>query len=126
MIARWIAAVVGVFYLGAGLWSFLAPTAFYSNVASFAPYNLHLLHDVGAFQIGLGGALIAGALVARALLPALVGALAGSVFHLLAHVLDVRLGGHPAIDLPALSVLALAIAVALYLEVARPGRDTTR
>jgi len=59
-------------------------------------------------------------------LPALVGALAGSVFHLLAHVLDVRLGGHPATDLPALSVLALAIAVALYLEVARRGRDTTR
>ena len=126
MIARRIALVVGVFYVGAGLWSFLAPTTFYSNVATFAPYNLHLLHDVGAFQVGLGGALIAGALVARALLPALIGALAGSVLHLFAHVLDVRLGGHPTTDLPALSVLALALAVALYLEVTRPGRDAAR
>jgi len=126
MIARLIAAIVGAFYVGAGLWSFLVPTNFYSNVASFAPYNLHLLHDVGAFQVGLGGALIAGALVGRALLPALIGALAGSVLHLLAHVLDVRLGGHPATDLPALSVLALGLALALYLEVARPRRDTAR
>jgi len=126
MIARWIAAVVGVFYLGTGLWSFVAPTTFYSNVANFAPYNLHLLHDVGAFQVGLGVALIAGALVARALLAALIGALAGSVFHLLAHVIDLRLGGHPATDLPALSVLALALAVGLYLEIARRGRNTTQ
>src|SRR5437588_13097028 len=110
MIIRFIAAIVGAFYLGAGLWSFLVPTSFYTNVASFAPYNLHLLHDVGAFQVGVGGTLIAGALIGRALVPALIGALAGSVLHLLAHVLDVRLGGNPTTDLPALSLLALALA----------------
>jgi hypothetical protein len=43
--------------LGLGLWAFLDPPSF-SGFVDFAPYNEHLIHDAGAFQIGIGAALL--------------------------------------------------------------------
>jgi hypothetical protein len=53
-----------------------------------------LLHDVGAFQVGLGAALLF-ALIWRgdAILAALGGASAGAVAHSVAHVADDGMGG---------------------------------
>src|SRR5215203_5183780 len=42
----------GLFMLVLGIWAFFAPASFADFVAF--PYNRHLLHDVGAFQIGIG------------------------------------------------------------------------
>ena len=42
----------GLFMLVLGIWAFFAPASFAEFVAF--PYNRHLLHDVGAFQIGIG------------------------------------------------------------------------
>jgi len=56
--ARVIALAIGVFYLLVGFWAFLDPASFYSLVATFQPSNLHFLHDAGAFQVGLGLALL--------------------------------------------------------------------
>jgi uncharacterized membrane protein len=126
MRARILAAAVGLFYTFTGAWSFLFPTGFYSTVASFTPYNLHLLHDLGAFQVGLGIVLLAAAATDRGLVPALVGVLAASVLHLIAHLLDIRLGGHPATDLPALTVIAAVLGLALYWELRRPGAPARR
>ena len=120
MAARILAAVVGLFYLGTGAWSFLFPSGFYTVVASFTPYNLHLLHDVGAFQVGLGAVLLAAAATARGLAPALFGVLVGSLLHLIAHVVDIHLGGHPMTDLPVLTLLVGVLALALFLEVRNP------
>lgn len=120
MVARIIAGVVGLFYVVTGAWSFLFPANFYSAVASFSPYNLHLLHDAGAFQIGLGAVLVTAALSGKGLVPALVGVLAGSVLHLAAHLLDIRLGGHPTTDLPILTLIVVVLAMALYVELRRP------
>jgi hypothetical protein len=122
--ARILAAIIGAFYAVTGTWSFLFPTAFYSSVANFTPYNAHLLHDIGAFQVGLGCVLLAAAIMGRGLVPALIGVLAGSGLHLLAHVQDIRLGGHPATDLPALTLIVAVLAVALYLELHRPAART--
>jgi hypothetical protein len=122
MTARVLAAVVGTFYLFSGGWAFLFPSGFYSTVATFAPYNLHLLHDAGAFQMGLGVALLAAAVADRGLSPVLSGVLAGSLFHLLAHLLDVGLGGHPATDLPALTLIVALLAFALALELRTDAR----
>ena len=116
MTARVLANAVGAFYLLSGAWAFLFPTTFYSTVASFTPYNLHLLHDAGAFQVGLGASLLAAALVGRGLAPVLIGVLAGSLLHLVAHVIDIRLGGHPATDLPILTLIVVVLAIALALE----------
>jgi len=59
--ARVIALVTGVSYFVAGAWAFMVPASFSSSVAAFPPYNQHLVHDVGAFQVGLGLALLLGA-----------------------------------------------------------------
>ena len=52
--ARVAAWAVAFFWLGSGLWAFLAPQSFFNQLATFPPYNEHLLHDIGAFSIGLG------------------------------------------------------------------------
>jgi hypothetical protein len=125
MVARAIAAAVGTFYMVSGGWAFLFPSGFYSTVATFTPYNLHLLHDAGAFQIGLGVSLLAVVVAGRGLAPVLSGVLAGSVLHLIAHVMDIRLGGHPATDLPALALIVAVLASALVLELRTNARMRT-
>ncbi len=114
-----IALVVGGFYLVVGAWSFLVPGGFFATVATYAPYNVHFLHDVGAFQVGLGLALVLPAALGVWLRPALIAVLGASVLHLLAHLEDVGLGGHPSTDLPALALIAVALAVALVVERSR-------
>jgi hypothetical protein len=44
--------ISGLFMLAFGIWAFFAPVSFAEFVAF--PYNRHLLHDAGAFQIGIG------------------------------------------------------------------------
>jgi hypothetical protein len=68
--------------------------SFFEDVAEFRPYNVHFLHDVGAFQVGIG-ATLALALWRRtdAIFAALAGAGIGSAFHTVAHIRDNDLGG---------------------------------
>jgi hypothetical protein len=74
----------------------------------------------------MGAVLLAAAIIGRSLAPALIGVLAGSLLHLAAHVMDVRLGGHPTTDLPALTAIVAVLAVALNLELRRPAAPTHR
>jgi hypothetical protein len=119
MTPRVLAFAAGAFYVFTGGWAFLFPSDFYSIVATFSPYNVHLLHDAGAFQVGLGVVLIVASVAGRGLVPALIGVLAGSTLHVVAHLADIHLGGHPGTDLPALILIAAALAVALVLELRR-------
>jgi hypothetical protein len=114
---RVIGAVIGAFYLVTGVWSFLAPLTFFSALANFAPANIHLFHDLGAFQVGLGLALTAPVVLGAPMRTSLVAVLGASVLHLVAHIEDVRLGGHPYTDLPALTLICVALAIALVIEV---------
>lgn len=116
LVTRVIGAVIGAFYLVTGGWSFLAPLGFFSSVANFAPANIHLLHDLGAFQIGLGLALMMPVLLGAPLRAALIAVLGASVLHVAAHIEDVNLGGHPYTDLPALTLICIALAVALVVD----------
>ena len=113
--ARGIAIAVGAFYVVAGLWAFLGPARFYSAVAPFPPYNQHLFHDAGAFQVGLGLALVLCSATRAGLQPALLAVLAASLLHAGSHVEDRALGGHVT-DVPALSLLCALLAVAVVLE----------
>lgn len=124
MTSRILAIAVGAFYALNGGWAFLFPTGFYSIVATFSPYNLHLIHDAGAFQVGLGVVLVAAAIAGRGLVPALIGVLTGSFLHLVAHLVDIHLGGHPGTDLPALTLIAAALALALVLDLRRPPQKS--
>jgi hypothetical protein len=51
-------------FLVFGAWAFADPESFFDEVATFEPYNQHLIQDVGAFQIGLGAVLLIAAGVA--------------------------------------------------------------
>lgn len=83
----------GVF-VAFGLWAFFDPEGFFEGVAEFEPYNEHFIHDIGAFQIGLG-ATLGLALWKRtdALFATLGGAGIGSGLHTIAHIIDHDLGG---------------------------------
>jgi len=89
-----VGGIGAVAFLAFGLWPFIDPQSFYDELAPWPPYNEHFLHDIGAFQIGIGVAL-ALALWQRsnALFAALGGAGAGAAFHAAAHFIDHGDGG---------------------------------
>ncbi len=89
-----VVAVFGVMNVALGLWALIDPQSFFDNIAEFPPYNEHFLHDLGAFQLGIGMALVF-ALVWRsdAILAALGGAAVGASAHEIAHIFDEDLGG---------------------------------
>jgi hypothetical protein len=84
----------GVFTVALGLWAIVAPHSFFDQIGHFEPYNRHFLHDLGAFQIGLGAAALF-ALVWRgdAVLAVLGGVAAGATVHEIAHIADHGIGG---------------------------------
>jgi len=79
------------------------------------PYNQHLLHDAGAFQIGLGAILVLGAVRQEVLRWAFVAVLVASLLHLISHIEDRGLGGH-ATDLPALALLCVVLAAGMFIS----------
>jgi hypothetical protein len=106
-----LVALVGGLVTVLGLWAFAAPQSFYDHVAIYPPYSAHLIHDLGAFQAGLGIALLAG-LRWPALLPgALLANLLAAVLHTASHVEDLGRGGH-FYDLPVVAAVAVILALA--------------
>ena len=90
---RALALVGALFFAVTGAWAFFAPESFFDTVATYPPYNEHLFHDLGAFQLGLAAVLLAALMSADAVFVALGGAAVGSSFHVIAHFLDTELGG---------------------------------
>ena len=89
-----IAGAAAASFLIFGLWPFFDSLSFYDDVADFPPYNAHFLHDVGAFQIGLGAVLVFAMIWPRdAILVALAGTGVAAAFHFAAHIEDDDLGG---------------------------------
>src|SRR5687767_14454714 len=105
-IVRAVALFAGVFMLALGLWALIDARSFYDQLATYPPYNVHLLHDIGAFQAGIGVALIVGPFAAHPLTVALLGGSAGFVLHAIAHIVDRDLGGRSS-DPVLLSLFAL-------------------
>ena len=125
ILSRVIAVLLAAWLIGIGAWAFLDPASFAARIATFPPYNVHLLHDVGAFQIGLGAALLAALPDRRALAAAFAGNLVAAVVHVISHVEDANLGGH-SYDVPMLSVIALIALAGLILTVARRSAPRSR
>jgi hypothetical protein len=118
-LVRLVGWVAAVFFVVFGIWAFAAPANFFEHVALFPPYNRHLLHDAGAFQLGIAASLLLGLLGWSGLGTAVGGAAVGSVLHAVSHVADNDLGGR-ASDPFSLGVLAAALIVATWLS--RPTR----
>lgn len=112
------AAVVAAFWLLSGVWAFVSPRSFYDELATFPPYNVHFIHDVGALSIGLGAVLgftVAGLSAWRA---ALLGVGVGSAVHVVSHVVDYDIGGSVT-DIVGLIVVTVVTIAAAFAE---PGR----
>ncbi len=105
---RIIATVGGATLVGLGVWAMAGPGSFFDTLATFDPYNRHLIQDIGAFQIGLGTVLLLAAAPRRAdgLAVGLLGVGVGMVAHTLSHAVGTDLGGTPAVDIPVFSLLA--------------------
>ncbi|MEX2202774.1 MAG: hypothetical protein WD965_01670 [Actinomycetota bacterium] len=112
---HWFPRAIGllgaVSFLGSGLWAMVAPESFFDAVATFEPYNQHLVQDIGAFQIGLGAVLLLAAIPTRAdaLAVGLVGVGIGSAAHTISHVIGRNLGGTPELDIPLTALLSLLL-----------------
>lgn len=122
-LARLVAILAGLLILVLGLWALIDPRSFYEQLAEFPPYHRHFLHDVGAFQAGIGATLLLSAFARDALLLGLTGAAVGSILHAVAHIIDRDLGGR-ATDPWALSLLGLIILVAALLRASQFWRST--
>ena len=85
-------SIGGLLMLALGIWAFFAPASFADFVAF--PYNRHLLHDVGAFQIGIGATMLLALLWADGVMVVLAGYVVGTGFHLASHIIDRHVGGH--------------------------------
>lgn len=114
--ARSVALLGGVTLAGFGAWAFLAPESFYENLAVFPPFNRHFIHDIGAFQIGLGAVLLLAIPRGDALFVALAGVAIGSAVHVVSHVLDNDLGGE-ASDIPLLTILTVLLIAGAFAAV---------
>ena len=100
-----------------GVWALSVPESF-SRFTDYAPYNQHLIHDAGAFQIGIGAALLLALVYPDALLVALTGFTVATALHTISHYIDRHIGGHDS-DVPTLGLLTL---VGLYAICARIHR----
>lgn len=104
----WVAAVG--FFVILGAWPFFSPRSFYDALATFPPFNAHLLRDIGVFTMGVGASLLAAMRWKDGLVVALAGASAAGVLHVVSHIVDADQGGKPT-DVPLLSVFAILLVV---------------
>jgi hypothetical protein len=117
-------AALALISIGAGLWAMVGPRSFYLDAAPFPPYNEHLFHDIGAFQIGLGACLAASLVLKDALAVVLAGNAVGGVAHFVAHVVDRDQGGNASdpVTFGLLAALLIALTAVRLRAVARgPG-----
>jgi hypothetical protein len=120
-----ITLVIGaVAFLLPGMWAFLAPVGFADTIATFEPYNRHYLHDLGAFQIGVGTAALVAVWVYDGAVVGLSGLLAGDSVHAISHIVDRDLGGRSA-DAPLIALVAVLALVALISRVRALRRTPT-
>jgi hypothetical protein len=114
-------AALGVVVFGVtGVWAMIWPQSFFERVATYPPYNLHLIHDLGAFQLGIAAALVAGIASRSALAVSMWAGAVAATAHAIFHWLDRDLGGRTS-DAPSLTLVA-ALLVAGLIAAERAAR----
>ncbi|MEV0718712.1 PPOX class F420-dependent oxidoreductase [Asanoa sp. NPDC050611] len=105
-----ITVLLALLSLTAGFWGLVAPDSFASFV-DFPP-SVHFVHDAGAFQLGLGAALLLALVWADGFTVGLAGYLVGSLAHTASHIVDRNVGGATG-QTVLIAVSAVLAAVAL-------------
>ena len=125
LVSNLVVAAFGLLTLALGIWAITDTTSFFDNIAEWPPYNRHFIHDLGAFQIALGAALLF-ALMWRedAVLAALGGAAIGGTLHWVVHIADEEFGGRD-LDPYLLGVVALILVVTFVWRLFA-GKDEVR
>lgn len=86
-----VTAVVGVVTAGSGVWCLTDPNSF-ADAVGFEAHR-HFLHDVGAFQLGLGIILLLALIWGDAFATVLAGYILANSVHTVNHVIDLDIGG---------------------------------
>jgi hypothetical protein len=122
ILPRVIAFVVALFMLVFGIWALVDWQSFQHQIATFPPDNPHLIHDIGAFQAGIGATLLFALFRGRdALGVVLMGTSVGTVLHAVAHFIDQDRGGRST-DPVAITLIAVATLVATAIHVSQRQR----
>jgi hypothetical protein len=121
-----VPVVVAVQFLVFGVWAFGWPHSFYLTIARFPPFSQHLVHDAGAFQLGLGTTMLLGLVWKHdAVFAVLAGGSVATVTHAVSHITDRHLGGRDG-DPWQLSVLAVLLLIATALRARLQVKGTRR
>ncbi len=107
-----LALVGAVLFALGGVWALAAPHSFFDVVAPYPPYNRHLFHDVGAFQLGIAAAFLAGLAGRSGLAVGLWGGAVGASAHAVSHWIDADLGGHST-DPAVITAVAVILVIGL-------------
>ena len=113
-----ITALVGLLTTGIGVWCLIDPRGF-AEVVGF-PAHEHFVHDVGAFQVGLGVTLLLALIWSDALATVLAGYVLANTVHTANHVVDLDLGGS-ALQAWALGAASVALVIAFVLRLHQLG-----
>ena len=103
--------------LALGAWAYLAPHSF-ADFIDYPPSNRHLIHDAGAFQLGIGVTTLLALWWTDALVVALTGFAVASGLHTVSHWIDRNIGGHDS-DVPGLGLLTVVALLGIYARLRR-------
>jgi PPOX class probable F420-dependent enzyme len=115
-VIRAIGALLGLLTMVVGVWALVSPQGF-SEVVNFPPHR-HFVHDVGAFQLGIGVTLLLALIWADALMVAFAGYAVGGIAHTVSHVIDHDIGGSSSqtVAIGVLTAMALVALVARWRQ----------
>ena len=113
-----VTALIGLFNAWIGLWCLIDPRSFAQSVGF--PAHEHFVHDLGAFQVGLGVTLLLALIWSDALATALAGYIVANTIHTVNHIVDLDLGGS-ALQAWALGTASVALIAAFVLRLRQLG-----
>jgi PPOX class probable F420-dependent enzyme len=113
-----ITALIGLLTAGIGVYCLIDPHLFAEFVGF--PAHEHFVHDVGAFQVGLGVMLLLALIWSDALATALAGYVVANTVHTVNHIVDLDLGGS-ALQAWALGAASVALVIAFVLRLRQLG-----
>lgn len=113
-----LTAVVGAVTAGIGVWCLIDPNSC-ADAVGFEAHR-HFLHDVGAFQLGLGVILMLALIWGDALATVLAGYILANSVHTVNHVIDLDIGGSVA-QAWILGAVSVALVPAFVLRLHQLG-----